>query len=87
MVSLVLKGLALKPDNIRAKINPGIFTADIANELVVKKGIPFRDAYKQAAEMATKDVDLQKNIASKKSLGAPGNLALDAYRKRIKDLL
>src|SRR3989338_1972288 len=44
VVSLVLKGLALKPDNIRAKINPCIFTADIANELVVKKGIPFRDA-------------------------------------------
>lgn len=84
VVDLVLKGLTPKPKNIHAKINNGIFTADIANELVMKKNVPFRDAYKQAASMAPKDVDLKKNIASKKGLGAPGNLDIAAYRARIK---
>ena len=45
----------------------------------------FRDAYKKAAEMDAGDVDLAKNIASKKSLGAPGNLGLDTLRARLKN--
>lgn len=85
VAGLVLGGITPKPESIKAKINPGIFTADIANQLVVEKNMPFRDAYQQAAGMKMDDVDLQKNIASKKSLGAPGNLSLDVYRKRIKD--
>ena len=84
VAGLVLQCLVPKPENIRAKINPGIFTADIANQLVTEEGIPFRDAYKQAAEMSTKDIDLKENISSKKSLGAPGNLGLDVLRKRIR---
>ncbi len=83
---LMLKGLAPKPANILAKINKGIFTADVANDLVTKKGIPFRDAYKQAASAEIGHIDLSKNIASKKSLGAPGNLQLEKYRKRIEDM-
>ena len=31
------------------------------------------------------DIDLAKNIASKKSMGAPGNLCLNAYTKRIQN--
>ncbi|MBI5456380.1 argininosuccinate lyase [Candidatus Kaiserbacteria bacterium] len=83
IVALVLKGLNPKTERIRAKINPGIFTADVANELV-KKGMPFRDAYKKAATMIPLATDLEKNIASKKSVGAPGNLQLKQYRERIK---
>ncbi len=37
--------------------------------------------------MVPEDVDLEKNIASKKGLGAPGNLALGTYRQRIKKML
>src|SRR3989344_3067625 len=81
---VVLAGLEPKPESIRAKIHPGIFTADIANAMVVKEGMPFRDAYKKAAGMDAGDVDLKKNIAGKKSLGAPGNLDLAAYRRRIR---
>ncbi len=83
VASLVLKGLTPKPESIKAKINPGIFTADIANQMVVDQGMPFRDAYKAAADMRPEDVDLQKNIASKVSLGGPGNLNIDGYRARI----
>lgn len=83
IMRIVLQGLYPKPQSMRAKMDGGMFTADAANELV-KKGMPFRDAYQKAASMTTDDVDLAKNIASKKSLGAPGNLGLDVLRKRLK---
>ncbi|OGG73675.1 argininosuccinate lyase [Candidatus Kaiserbacteria bacterium RIFCSPLOWO2_01_FULL_54_20] len=84
VAGLVLAGLTPKQENIRAKIHKGIFTADIANEMVTKEGMAFRDAYKKAAGMDAGDVDLKKNIASKKSLGAPGNLGLNILRRRLK---
>ncbi len=87
VVGALLLGLTPKQESIRAKIDNGIFTADIANERVVKEGIPFRDAYKEAAHTVPENVDLEKNIASKRSLGAPGNLALGVYRQRIKKML
>ena len=83
VAGVVLAALTPNPEHIRTKIHSGIFTADIANELV-KGGTPFRDAYKQAADVRLENVDLTKNIASKKSLGAPGNLGLDVLRKRIR---
>lgn len=83
VAGVVLAGLTPKAESIRAKIHPGIFTADIANAMVVKEGMPFRDAYKKAAGMDVGDVDPLKNIAGKKSLGAPGNLDLAAYHRRI----
>ncbi len=83
VAGIVLAGLTPKPESIRAKLNKGIFTADIANKLVTEESMAFRDAYKQAAGMDTGNVDLAANIASKKSLGAPGNLGLDILRKRL----
>ena len=84
VAGLLLKGLTPKEENIKAKITSGIFTADIATTLVTEKGVPFRDAYKQAAELVSDTpVDLAKNIASKVSLGAPGNLGLAVLRQRI----
>ena len=83
VVGLVLAGIAPKHESITGKITPGIFTADIANKLVTEKGVPFRDAYKQASGMVSENVDLSANIASKVSLGAPGNLNLDGYKERI----
>ena len=85
VVALLLKGLTPKPESMSAKINAGIFAADVANDLVMKKGVPFRDAYKQAMDLlGTQKPDFKKNIASKVSLGAPGNLGLEQLRKRIR---
>ena len=86
VVGLLLEGLTPKEESIEAKITSGIFTADIANKLVTEKGVPFRDAYKQAAEIASGPVDFKKNIASKVSLGAPGNLGLTELKKRIQKM-
>jgi argininosuccinate lyase len=83
VAGLVLDGLAVNSDSIRTKLHKGIFTADVANQMVQKEGIAFRDAYKRAADVDVGDVDLPANIESKKSLGAPGNLGLDILRKRL----
>ncbi len=47
-----LEGLRFRPENIR--LDPSIQAAARANELVVKEGIPFRDAYRRVA------VDIEK---------------------------
>jgi len=87
VAQLVLKGIAPKEESIKAKITPGIFAADIANNLVKEKGIPFRDAYKQAMDLVEENkIDFAKNIASKVSLGAPGNLDIEGYKERIQKL-
>ena len=78
IVGKMLSAIKPKEEVIKAKLSQGIFAADIANELVKEKGLPFRDAYKQAMEkLEAQTPDLQKNIASKISLGAPGNLGLE----------
>lgn len=75
---------------ITSKISREIFAADIANDLVKNENMPFRDAYRVAmerlrsADSASSDtIDFQKNIASKISLGAPGNLGISEYERLL----
>jgi argininosuccinate lyase len=87
VAKLYLEGSLPKEDVIQSKISKQIFMADLANKLVKEEGVPFRDAYKKAyEEIDTFEVDFAENIASKVSLGAPGNLCLEVYEKRIGDL-
>ena len=62
-----------------------IFATEHAYGLV-KKGMPFRDAYIQTAKNMEKleKIDPAKNIQSKKHLGAAGNLGLDKLKRAIK---
>ena len=83
VAKLYLAGLKPNSDHIASKISPGIFLADIATALASEKGIPFRDAYVLASQISPKDIDLQANIRSKISAGAPGNLQLKRYRTWI----
>jgi argininosuccinate lyase len=87
VASLYLDGLEPVRENIEAKVKPDIFMADIANEMVAKDGIPFREAYKKASEMPQSDFDLQANIKSKLSPGAPGNLGIEQLEERLSKLL
>ncbi|MAF80015.1 argininosuccinate lyase [bacterium] len=61
-----------------------LFAADAALEMV-KKGIPFREAYKKVAKNLDKleAVDVLQNIKSKKMMGASGNLGLKKIGKEI----
>lgn len=83
-----LKGIEIDQEAIRKAIKQDIFAADMANEMVEKSGISFRDAYVKVGQALSevKDFSLEKNITSKKSLGSPGNLDLQYYKKILKKL-
>ena len=54
-----------------------MFLADVANDMVKKEGMPFREAYTKAFErLDSYEVDFQKNISEKVSLGSAGNLGV-----------
>jgi argininosuccinate lyase len=87
IMQIFIKGIEPKEKTMKDKIKKDIFMADFANDLVIEKNIPFRDAYKIAYDNIDKyNVDLQKNLTSKISLGAPGNLQLKEYAKKLKAL-
>jgi argininosuccinate lyase len=48
-----LEGLRFLPENIR--LDPGIHAAARANELVVREGLPFREAYRRVADEMTRE--------------------------------
>ncbi|MBI2484512.1 argininosuccinate lyase [Candidatus Uhrbacteria bacterium] len=84
VVAVCINALSPNPEAITRAIKKDIFSADIATIMATKEGIPFRDAYRIACDrVAETAVDLQENIRSKISLGAPGNLAFDRYEKRL----
>ena len=88
IVGLVFKNLEPIPENLeKAFEDVEIFAADRANELVAG-GMSFRDAYKEVGEnlKSLEKQDVAANIKGKTHLGAPGNLGLDLYEKRLKAL-
>ena len=62
-----------------------IFATEYAYKLV-KKGIPFRDAYKKSAEKIDDipETNPSDSIASNKNIGATGNLGLEKLKRHIK---
>lgn len=84
---LFFSGISPQTIEIEKRINQDIFMADYANQLVKEKGVPFREAYKLAVSQHLEGkVDLVKNIKSKISPGAPGNLQLDFYWSKLKEI-
>ncbi len=85
IVGKMLDALTPNRESILAKISKDIFAADVANDLVKEKGLAFRDAYLLAMDQLNRvTIDYQKNIRSKISLGAPGNLGIEVYEKLLK---
>lgn len=92
---IVLQNLKVNEKKLeKAASNTHLFAADLANELVLKKGLSFREAYRKVKEGYTHagwrgvidfdDVphfDASKQIKSKKSIGMPGNLQLEIGQK------
>lgn len=84
VLEVYIQGMKPNQEKIEEKIHKEIFMADIATKLVKEEGLPFRDAYKQAYEQIdTYEIDMQANLASKMSLGAPGNLHMQHYRDQL----
>jgi argininosuccinate lyase len=88
--SLVIAGKMLdaitpREDIISSKISKDIFAADVANDLVKNKNIPFREAYRVAMDgLDGIKVNYLENIHSKVSPGAPGNLKMNLYEELLK---
>lgn len=77
VAEIYLENLIPNQPEIEKKITKEMFLADIANDMVKEENIPFREAYKMAYEwLDDYKVDFERNIKSKISLGAPGNLGV-----------
>jgi argininosuccinate lyase len=84
LVPRLLAGLSLDASRMRAAIDPATHATDRAIDLV-KEGIPFRDAYRRAAdELASLgDRTPEDSLRARVSPGACADLQLDAIAARI----
>ena len=86
VMAIVFQNIEVNEGPIRAlfKKQMDIFAADEANRLVVEKNIPFRDAYNTVgASKDIKNIDIDKNLKSKKHIGATGNLQISETLSKI----
>lgn len=82
----LLRNLEWKPDRMRAVLEPSMYATDLSVDLA-KEGVPFRDAYRQAADPARwAEGDPAASLAARVSPGAAGDLRLDELEKRISAL-
>ena len=81
IMDLTVAKLAVNADRLVAGFTPDVFATDAAIELV-KKGVPFRDAYRQVGTNLEKlsAMDPVEAIGRRTSTGTPGNLRLDVPR-------
>jgi argininosuccinate lyase len=84
IMSLTVNGLEVNKENCVKALSPDIFATDYALDLV-KKGMPFRDAYRDVAKhiKELKAIDPNKNILEKNHVGATGNLRLSLSKKEL----
>jgi len=73
---------------MRAAIEPAMYATDVAIEQAAA-GVPFRDAYRaaaQAAQDAGQGRTPESSLAARTSPGAGNDLQLDALRQRLENL-
>ncbi len=72
---------------MRAAIDPGMYATDVAIELA-RSGVPFREAYGQAADPATWEGErsAEGSLAARVSAGGAANPCLDGLRVRLASL-
>ncbi len=81
IMSLVMAEVTPKKDVLMKSLSPELFATSEANKLV-KKGMPFRDAYQQVKEHLA-ELKVSDPVAALKevtSIGGPGNLRLSQYK-------
>jgi argininosuccinate lyase len=79
----LLRDLQWKPGAMRAALEPSLYATDLAVELA-KQGMPFRDAYRQAADPAHWQAgDPEASLAARTSPGAAGDPRLATLRERL----
>jgi argininosuccinate lyase len=82
----LLEGLRWNGERMRAAIEPSMYATDLALELA-KQGVPFRDAYVQAADPARwVGGDPAASLAARVSPGGAGDMRLEVIRARLEAL-
>ncbi|MBL8263360.1 MAG: argininosuccinate lyase [Xanthomonadaceae bacterium] len=82
----LLRNLEWKTDAMRAALDPSMYATDLAVDLA-RDGMPFREAYKQAADPARwAEGDPEASLQARVSPGAAADLRLDALRTRLRSL-
>jgi len=86
VIRLTINKLKVNRDACLNVMTADLFATDYVLHLV-QKGMPFRDAYRQAATELDKIpmIDPVKNIANKTHLGATGHLGLELSHKASKE--
>lgn len=81
----LLRNLEWKSEAMRAALDPSMYATDLAVDLA-RQGLPFRDAYRQAADPARwAQGDPDASLQARVSPGAAVDLRLDALRARLRD--
>ncbi|MDG6348972.1 argininosuccinate lyase [Luteimonas sp. 8-5] len=79
----LLRRMQWRPEAMRAALDPSMYATDLALDLA-KQGMPFREAYRQAADPSRwEGGDPQASLAARVSPGAAGDMRLDALRARL----
>lgn len=82
----LLRNLEWKPDAMRAALDASMYATDLAVDMA-RQGMPFRDAYVQAADPARwAQGDPGTSLASRVSPGAAGDLRLQVLADRLASL-
>lgn len=80
----LLRNLEWKTEAMRAALDPSMYATDLAVDLA-RQGLPFRDAYKQAADPARwAQGDPDASLKARISPGAAADLRLDALHARLR---
>jgi len=79
----LLRNLEWKTDRMREVLDPSMYATDLAVDLA-RQGLPFREAYKQAADPARwEQGDPEASLAARVSPGAGAQLRLGELRSRL----
>jgi argininosuccinate lyase len=84
----LLRGMQWNAGRMRAAIEPAMYATDVAIEQAAA-GVPFREAYKLAAQgidSAGEGRTPEASLAARVSPGAAGDLRLDEMRARLNDV-
>jgi len=82
----LLRNLEWKPDALAAALEPSMYATDLAVDLA-RDGVPFRDAYRQAADPQRWQAgDPAASLRARVSPGAAGDLRLDLLHQRLETL-
>ena len=79
----LLRNLEWNAERMQAALEPSMYATDLAVDMA-RQGMPFREAYKQAADpQRWAEGDANASLAARTSPGGAGDLRLEALRARL----